>query len=182
MPLVHFHPILDAPQLVNINLLFFAVILQSDGEASPTLSITNHRIFKGHSACIRAFAFNSCNARSNLQSVATVSNDGSCRAWPLNSSSGEILETIATFHSHTNDAITVDYKNDVIASGGKDTKVVIYDTAPINLKGKGESTNVAVANFSNQSVAKCVIVRSVKNKFHSVFDHVLSCQMMRHLS
>lgn len=84
---------------------------------------TNRIKFIGHTDYIRDISFD--NASNNF---ASCSDDGSIRIFPtdpkLNDSN---IECKNAFESHNHDVLSIDYRSNIVVSGGKDRKLVVYD-------------------------------------------------------
>ena len=113
----------------NVNLVQLTVNLETNQFEE------NGRVkYIGHTDHVRGLSFDN-----NSNNFASCSDDGTVRVWPADSKlMSRDIQSTNIFETHNHDVIAVDFKMNIVASGGKDRRLVVHD---LNSKSKTKSKN-----------------------------------------
>lgn len=134
------------------------------------IDIATKRVYSGSSSYIRSIVKNSClaNVSEKLELLAAAADDGVTRTWPVQAL-GDVAES-STQSTQGDSALTVDFKNNILASGSKDYSVHILDipehtrAAAASRKHSAAVDAVGRYTIATQSVVRSIVVRWEQEK------------------
>jgi WD40 repeat protein len=94
--------------------------------------VVTQRVYRGHAGPVRALAFHQTTTKPNpLEFVASASDDGTIRLWASQVIS-DATNAASEFPIHKHDVLAVQLKQQVMATGGKDGCLRIFDAAQLH--------------------------------------------------